>query len=200
MSRHYRIGGALALALTISACTSTMKATPLTGAGRFDTTSRVDAANITTKAPFDKGKYGKLAYVKSLGDNKTINQFFLQSVTNSHVFETVMGKDELEQMVIKRNIDSAGTPDSLIGLHKLAEAIGPFLILEPYVEWKGGYNYEASIKAIDPATGDTVFQAKKKAFNWAGLDAPLFYPLFNAFLEWAQGSDPAVAAPVAARP
>ena len=32
-----------------------------------------------------------------------------------------------------------------------------------------------------------MFLVEQTAFNWAGLDDPLFFPLFNAFLEWTKG-------------
>jgi hypothetical protein len=61
------------------------------------------------------------------------------------------------------------------------------------VEWLGGYDFTASIKAIDPMTGRTLYHAKRKAFNWAGLDKPLFYPLFNGFLGWVNANKTAAA-------
>jgi hypothetical protein len=41
------------------------------------------------------------------------------------------------------------------------------------------------MKVLDPATGDTVFHAHNEAI--AGhLDQSLFYPLFNAFVDWTE--------------
>lgn len=55
------------------------------------------------------------------------------------------------------------------------------------MEWKGGYDFIANLKAYDSENGKDVLVLENKAFNWAGLDKPLFYPLFNAFLEWVRG-------------
>jgi len=41
------------------------------------------------------------------------------------------------------------------------------------------------MKVLDPLTGDTVFHAHNEAI--AGhLDQSLFYPLFNAFIDWIE--------------
>ena len=85
-----------------------------------------------------------------------------------NVFTTVNAKSDFEKMIIERQLtDTVSNVSDLIGLHNLAKQIGPFLVVEPYVEWKGGYNFVASLKAIDPGTGETVLHLEQKAFNWA---------------------------------
>ncbi len=196
MLRHSGRAAAIAALALLAGCSSTLKSVPLNATtGRYETGSLVKAEDVEIKAPFDRAKYGKFAYVKTLGQVQTLNGFFLESVRNTKLFVTVANKDEVERLVIQNKYDGVGDPDSLIALHKLAEAMGPFLVIEPYVEWKGGYDYIASIKVVDPTTTETVFSVKKKAFNWAGLDKPLFYPLFNAMLDWAEGKKVQTEAP-----
>ena len=77
----------------------------------------------------------------------------------------------------------------MVGLHDLQKKIGDFLVVEPYVEYKGGYLNEAEIKVIDPETGEIVLLLHKKAFNWSGVDQSLFFLLFNSFPEWILGKD-----------
>jgi len=43
----------------------------------------------------------------------------------------------------------------LVGLNNLSKEIGPFLIVEPNAVFKGGYNFEGTLKAIDASTGKT---------------------------------------------
>ena len=185
---------ALAVAGALGGCSSTLKAVPLNATGRFDTTARMTAAEITVKRPFDKAKDGKMAYVDTKSASTlgaaapAIQRFFYDSLVNSKTFETVYDSEGLQKMLIGRGL--ADFNDNLVGLHKLAGQIGHFLIIEPSVEWKGGYDYEATLKVTDASTADTVFVAHRKAFNWAGLDKPLFYPMFNALIDWTQGIAP----------
>jgi len=96
----------------------------------------------------------------------------------------------MEALVIGRGIsEKVQNISDLIGLKNLSSEIGPFLVVEPHAEHKIGYNFEASLKVVDAQTGETVLQLRNKAFNWDGLDKPLFYPLFNSFLDWTNGRE-----------
>ena len=46
--------------------------------------------------------------------------------------------------------------------------------------------WEVELKILDPATGDTVFHARNDLRVWGRYDEPLFYPLFNAFIDWIE--------------
>lgn len=183
-----RLISATALLLLLSACAST-KPKPLNPVtGLFPTDTVLDSGAVLTNKPFNP-KYKRLAYVKIAdGKPKELTQFYLTELRNSHLFDQVDEKSDLEALVIQKNLsDKVPTISDLVGLHKLESSIGPFLIVEPYFEWKGGYNYMGQLKAIDPETGETVLLLQQKAFNWTGLDSPLVYPLLNGFLQWARG-------------
>jgi len=206
MSLRKSFGALAAVALlgALGACSTTMKAAPLTAGGRFDTTDRMTSAELTIKAPFDRAKFGKMAYVRTANATSVgapaapaLQRFFFESVTNTKAFDTVYDSEGLQKLVIAKG--QTDFNDNLVGLHNLTKQLGPFLLVEPSVEWKGGYNFEATLKVVDPETTDTLFEAKRKAFNWAGLDKPLFYPMFNAFLDWTQGVAPPPAPPKPAR-
>jgi hypothetical protein len=178
---------ALAMML-LEGCSSTLQATKLDETGHFSTGTLVDSDGVKAEKAFSE-KYKAMLYVK-IDDSKTekYKSFFVSSFENMGTFSKVDQKSDLEQLVIEKKL-SASVPNvsDMIGLHNLEGQIGPFIVVEPYVEWKGGYNFVASLKATDPETGETVLWLEQKAFNWAGLDKPLFYPLLNGFLEWTQG-------------
>ncbi len=48
------------------------------------------------------------------------------------------------------------------------------------------YRYTVDIKILDPATGDTVFHAHNERTIWNHVDQSLFYPVFNAFVDWVE--------------
>jgi hypothetical protein len=178
----------LAASLLASGCSSTLKATTLDASGRFPTGTLLDPSGVKVNKPFND-KFKPMLYVK-IDDSKVseYRDFFVSSFANTGIFGKVQRKEQLEQMVIERNLSTqVSNISDLIGLNNLARQIGPFLVVEPSVEWKGGYDYVASVKAVDPENGETVLHLEQKAFNWAGLDKPLFYPLFNGFVEWAKG-------------
>lgn len=147
----------------------------------------VEPGGVKIGAPFSAERYGKMAVVLDLTENQTINSFFRDSIRNSGRFQQVLSESELERYVIQQQIEGVTDTSSLISLNKLAQRTGPFLVIKPYVELRGGYRVLASLEAIDAQTSQTVFRAEKAVTNWAGLDKPLLYPLFNAFVDWTQG-------------
>jgi hypothetical protein len=191
-----KVIAAVALAgasLMVSACSSTLKATELNTDGRFATGSQVYADGITVKKPYEATRYKKLVVMLPFTENKTINDFYFQSLVNSKKFDQVLDSAGVEKMVISQKIENVTDASSVLSLNKMAQTTGPFLIIKPYAEYKGGYNFIASIEAIDAESAEVVFRAEKKAFNWAGLDKPLFYPIFNALLDWIDGVPPRTA-------
>ena len=179
----------LCLILIVSGCGSTLKPPTLNPkTGRFNTGTKLYGEDIKVRERFHPDKYLHLLYVKTDAKSEKYNTFFLESFSNMQVFHEVVDQERLAAIVLERKLaDRVPNISDLIGLHNLAKEIGPFLIVEPYAEFKGGYDFSARLKAIDPETGQIVLEIRKDAFNWAGLDKPLFYPLFNAFLEWSQG-------------
>jgi hypothetical protein len=180
----------LFVAGALAGCSSTLKPAAVNTEGRFDTSSTVDASGQTIAGPFIPERHGKMAVVFTFTENNTVNDFFYQSIKNSKKFENVYNQSELEKYIIKHNIEGVTDTGSLLSMNKLAKIIGPFLVIKPYIEWKGGYDYIATLEVIDAETTETVLKVEKKAFNWAGLDKPLFYPLFNALIDWTEGRAP----------
>lgn len=179
----------LSCALFFTGCATTLKPTQLDETGYFDTDTKLKPDGLEIVEEF-KPEYSTLLYVKTDDRNEKYNTFFLESFKNMDTFKNVLAKGELESLVLEKNL--AGKVSNIsdkIGLHSLSKEMGPFLVVEPYVEWKGGYNFIANLKAIDPTTGKEVLVLNNEAFNWSGLDQPLFYPLFNAFLEWSRNDE-----------
>jgi len=175
--------------LTLSGCGSTLKVAEIDSkTGYFATTHKVSHGGIVVNTKYNENKYSPMLYVKTDEKGKQYNTFFIDTFTKTKKFNKVVGKADLEKLVFEKGLASKVTSVSdVIGLHSLHKEIGDFLVVEPYVEWKGGYNFEAELKALDPESGKVVYHVKNKAFNWDGLDQPLFFPMFNAFLDWTEG-------------
>lgn len=180
--------GITVLVLLLSGCASNGVVRKLEANGTFAATSKVAAEDIRVAKPF-KPKYGEVAYLLINSEGSDVNNKFLASVIKSSgVFRKTMEVPEMERMIVeKRLADKVGSAIDLVSLNKLQKEIGFFLVVDPSMEWKGGYNFTGSIKVQDPETGDTVLHLQRNAFNWAGLDDPLTYPLVNALIQWSRG-------------
>jgi hypothetical protein len=184
------------LILLATGCSSTMKAVkPVEGVG-FPTGKPLTAEEILVDETLDLTTYRRLAYVQVKGEqSETYESFIVESIRNIGYFDKVVSKQQFEQeLIASGKSDDVSNISDLIGLRGASKAYGPFLVVSTDVEWLGGYDFTASIKAIDPVTGRTLYHAKRKAFNWAGLDKPLFYPLFNGFLGWVNANKTAAGA------
>lgn len=183
------------VAMVAAGCSSTLKATSVDAStGRFATGSSVKQEEILVQEAF-RAEYEDLLFVKTSVDLTDYNDFFMKSFKQMKPYRTVLNQSELEALVIERNLtDKVSSISDLVGLNRLSREIGPILVVEPKVEFGGGYNFSATLKATDATTGKTVFEVRRKAFNWAGLDKPLFYPILNAFADWSEGKPVTVAA------
>jgi len=174
----------LIILAVFSSCSTTLKATRPNESGYFPTSTKITQDDIHAQKPFLE-KYCTMLYVMTDEKNDKYNDFFVTSFVNMNMFEEVLDKEGLEKLVIEKGLtDRVTNVSDKIGLHHLQSHMGVFLVVEPYSIWEGGYNYSAELKAFDPETGETVFHVTNEAINWAGLDKPLFYPLFNAFIDW----------------
>lgn len=189
------------LSLLLGACSSTMKAVKPDAAGGFPTNDALKPEEILVNESLPLAEYQRLAFIQTGDRGEEYEGFILQSVSNIGFFQKVLDKQAFEQELISSGkSDSVSNISDLIGLRQAAKAYGPFLVVKTNVEWLGGYDFTASIQAIDPVTGRTHYHAKRKAFNWAGLDKPLFYPLFNGFLGWVNANKQTPAQPAQAQP
>lgn len=180
---------ALLISVATPACTSTLTPATLNAAGRIDTNEEVDPNDIQVAAPF-REEWTRFVVVADFNENQTINDFYYQTLVNTGRFGTVYNREGLEQYIIANDIQDVTDASSILSMRNMARTQGPFLMLRPYVEYEGGYDYRASIEAIDAETGQVVFRVDKTAFNWAGLDGVLFYPIFNQMLAWFDGELP----------
>ncbi len=83
--------------------------------------------------------------------------------------------------------DAVYVVSDLTGLHYVQEHYGDNLVVGIVIKAPQASNHvEMDLKILDPVTGDTVFHAHNGKYVWNNLDQPLFYPLFNAFIDWIE--------------
>ncbi|VVE06504.1 hypothetical protein [Pandoraea commovens] len=197
-----RFAFALLFAGLLSGCNSTLhveKPDPKTGLYATNNVLKSDDVRIAEK--FDPA-YAQMVYLKINAEtpNPRFVDFFVSALRETNTFKKVVTKDDLQAIVIERNLGSkVPSVSDLVGLNNLSKEIGPFLIVEPNVLFKGGYNFQGTLKAIDASTGKTVLLIDRTAFNMAGLDDPLLHPMLNGFVNWTRNQPLAPETPTTAQ-
>ncbi|RAS20930.1 hypothetical protein NDK50_10100 [Paraburkholderia bryophila] len=184
-----RIAFALIFAGLLAGCNSTLHVEkPDPTSGLYATHTVLKPADVRVAEKFDPA-YTEMVYLKVNAEtpNPRFVDFFVAAFKEMHTFKKIVTKDDLQAIVIERNLGSkVPSVSDLVGLNNLSKEIGPFLIVEPNAVFKGGYNFEGTLKATDASTGKTVLLIDMNAFNMAGLDDPLFHPMLNGFINWTR--------------
>jgi hypothetical protein len=198
-----RIALALLFVGLLAGCNTTLHVEkPDPTSGLYATHTELKPADVRVEEKFDPA-YTQMVYLKINAEtpNPRFVDFFMAALKDMHTFKKIVTKDDLQAIVIEHNLGSkVPSVSDLVGLNNLSKEIGPFLIVEPNAVFKGGYNFEGTLKAIDASTGKTVLLIDMTAFNMAGLDDPLFHPMLNGFINWTRNQPVAAATPTAAQP
>jgi hypothetical protein len=191
MKRRYLLGFfALCAALSFVACSSTLQVAQVNPAtGYLPTGSVVKPEEIKVKETLDVAKSTKMLYVKSPEDQKTMNDFIMNSINNLKCFGLVKDKTGIQGLIIEKGIAgkySGKDVNDLLILNELTNDIGDFLVLDWALTFLGGFDYKFEMKVLNPTDMKLLFHVDRQVTNWAGLDEPLFYPVFNALKNWVE--------------
>lgn len=197
-----RITSALLLAGLLAGCNTTLHVEkPDAATGLYVTHTALKPEDVRVAEKFDPA-YAQMVYLKINAEtpNPRFVDFFASAFKEMHTFKKVVTKDDLQEIVIERNLGSrVPSVTDLVGLNNLSKEIGPFLIVEPNAVFKGGYMFEGTLKVTDASTGKTVLLIDKTAFNMAGLDDPLLNPMLNGFINWTRNQPLVQKAPASAQ-
>ncbi|ODS23186.1 hypothetical protein AB835_10110 [Candidatus Endobugula sertula] len=177
-------------AFILTACGSTLKITKPQENGYYQTKTKVAPESILVSEKVDLAKYKSMYFAKVDYENdKKYLDFYKSSIENINYFDKVLTQTDMEQMILSKGLaDKVTSVSDNIGLYHAQKNLGDFLIGELNTQHKGGYDYEAQLKVIDPSNGKVLFHVQNKARNWDGLDQPLFLPVFNAFIDWLKAN------------
>lgn len=174
----------------LTACGSTLKITKPQENGYYQTKTKVPAESILVSETVNLSKYKPIYFAKVDHENdKKYLDFYKSSIENVNYFDKVLVQSDMEQLILSNGLaDKVTSVSDTIGLYHAQKHLGDFLVGELNTEHKGGYNYEANLKVLDPSNGKILFHVHHKAVNWDGLDQPLFLPMFNAFIDWVKAN------------
>lgn len=186
MEKLKLIIGILLIGLTIS-CSSTLKVKQIdTATEKYPTDKTLSSKEIKVRKEFPElNEYKQFLYIKNEEEFEKYKNYIKGTLENIGFFENIYHKNDLEKIVISEGLtDKVTNISDNIGLLNLSKEIGKFLVLRTAVTYKGGYSYEFDFEIIDPTNAETIYKVVNQAFNWGGLDKPLFHPVFNDYSEW----------------
>lgn len=182
-------------AIVLSGCGSTLQVdSPEAETQRFATDTVVDKESIIVVETLDLSDRLDFLIVRTDGDDVAeYAYFFKDSIIALNQFQNVYLTDDFELKIIKDgNSETIGEVSGPIGQTRAAEVYGPFMTATFLTERDGTYSYTATLTVRDAVDGRMLFQVRHSAFNWSGLDQPLFYPVLNAFADWVEANSPGV--------
>lgn len=177
------------LGLFIISCSPTLKVKQLDEkTGKLPTDTKLNPEEILVDKNINLGEYKQFLYIKNSGVNmEKFDKYIVETLKNIGGFDKFYTQAELEQYVIQNKLtDKVTSISDYIGLLNLQKQVGNFMVCEVTPEYLGGYDYIFKLKLVNPATSETALEVKHKAFNWGGLDRPLFNPVFNYYIDWVR--------------
>lgn len=153
---------------------------------KFPTDKSLSINEIKVRKKFPQLKnYKQFLYIKNEEEFEKYKNYIKGTLENIGFFDKIYYKKDLEKIVINKGLTEKVTNISdNIGLLNLSKQIGEFLVLRTSVIYNGAYSYEFEFELIDPTNAETIYKVVNPAFNWGGLDRPLFNPVFNNYAEW----------------
>lgn len=182
---------AFTIATLVISCSPTLKVKELDlKSGKLPTETVLTNSEILIKKEIDLTEYKQFLFVKKSGLNmEKYENYILGTLKNVGGFDKYYTQSELEQYVIQNGLtDKVTSISDNIGLMNLSKNVGKFLICESNVEYKGGYDFTFEYKVINPTNAEVLLHIKHNAFNWGGLDRPLFNPVFNEYIDWTKAN------------
>jgi hypothetical protein len=104
-------------------------------------------------------------------------------------FKRVYSKEELAQHLIATGMaESVGNLNDLLGLNRLSQLAGPYLVLDAGVQHVGGAWFQSVVVVTDPAKPETILKASRRTINWMNFDAEISGPILNLIKRWRDDS------------
>ena len=181
----------IGLSLLLFSCSPTLKVKELNAkTGKLPTETVLVPTEILADKKINLKEYNQFLFVKKSGLNmEKYETYILETLKNIGGFQQYYTQSELEKLVIQKNLtDKVTSISDNIGLLNLSKNVGKFLICESNVEYKGGYDFTFHYKVINPENAEILLHVKHNAFNWGGLDRPLFNPVFNKYIDWIKSN------------
>lgn len=173
----------------VAGCGTAIETTDLQDNGRYPEYSALEPSEILVSQTIDFSIYRRMAVTLTHNDeHEKYPGFFRDSIAQYGLFDEVLSRTDLEARVIADGltgqIEDISGP---IGLNQASEHYGPFMGLI----MKAGIGTSAmtiNLRATDPRTADVLFEAERDGIPLISPDQSGFFPIFNAFADWAKSN------------
>ncbi len=170
----------------ISSCTTFKSAEVDPNTGQFESFSVVSDDEIKVYKPLAGVKTLPFVYLRTASkDYSGEFEAVVRDSVGKMGFPRVVSEYELAKLVIARGL--TGDVPSLrspLSLHRLSQAIGPFLVADFRVGRLSDIRIGFDVVIIDPVSADIVFEASRRKVAWADFDKEIIYPMMNAVKRW----------------
>ena len=170
------------------ACSTTLKIKPLDEkTGKLPTDAKLANNEIIVDKSIGLDSFSHFLFIKksTLNGISTYEKYIKGTLTNIGGFNKIYDQEELEKYVIQNNLaDKVTSVSDNIGLFKLQKEVGKFLICETTIEHFNRYDFKFDLKIVNPENAEVLLEINHYAYNWAGLNKPLFNPVFNYYIDW----------------
>ncbi len=103
---------------------------------------------------------------------------------NSLGFKEIIDKEEFAHRIIEKGIPVSSSSD-LVSLRKIADVLGPFLVIDSSMMQSGSAGYWIStIRITDPETSSILLEAERRGMTLIDADKEYTYPIMNVLRSW----------------
>ena len=125
----------------LGACGATLRPATLADTGYFETDKKIIFGGVKINKEF-RTEYKQIIFINANEEDERFDTFYLESFRNMEQFERVLGKEELKALIFEKGLaNRVQSISDRTGLHNLQKEIGPFLVVDLYSDWLGGYTY-----------------------------------------------------------
>jgi hypothetical protein len=154
---------------------------------RYLTSTNIDASAIVVRdVNIDLSKF-KFVY---LSTNSNVFpgrfEFYVRNVLHRAGLKNVINAGEMSSFILDnpKTQDIVSTSDA-VALRRIAEKVGPYLLVTLNSYWDGNVRRNVTLKIIDASTGKTLLQINHPKFIWTNVDGEAHLPVFNEIQSWA---------------
>lgn len=174
----------LALVILAPGCTTVGQAKKLNPeTGRINTAAYIKTnVQVLKSSEMDLGQHRDLILV--LGGD-----FFKEQTELTGYFKRVVNRQDMERLLIAEGMENlVSDVTNFLSWKKINDNFGKFLVLKPDFRDEGRVRI-FQLKVIDPSNAQDLFIAEIKSdLFWGVSDDTVFYPLYNAFLDWMEST------------
>lgn len=193
MSRWFFMPVVACAAFLLQGCGPQFKVVqPDDASGRFPTNTVLGESDILLFEPIENLEHQSFNVLMNATNSRWAGAGYFQFVREMvelSGLQDLVDKRHVENLIIAGDLaDQVPSFDNRIAFNRLAQYVGPYLIVSTELVNLGGDWWEFSVIVYDPVSSAPKFHAKRRGINWAGLDKPILLPVFNALKDWVDAS------------